>query len=133
MSIGAKDPCKCNPMSKPTGEENCCDKCNGVVRDENNFGRDYGCLKDDCDCHVTPLPKKEEWEEAWHNIWYAEDTAFEIMGRKRIKYVGGVIKEFISNLLTSQRNKILQEVKEWVKNNEYGDLLAYLESKTKLQ
>lgn len=32
----------------------CCDKCSGTVRDENQFGRDYGCLKEDCSCHVPP-------------------------------------------------------------------------------
>lgn len=38
----------------------CCDKCSGVVRDENSFGRDYGCLKDECSCHKPLVPASEK-------------------------------------------------------------------------
>lgn len=31
--------------------EECCKKCSGKLRDENDFGRNYGCLKQGCDCH----------------------------------------------------------------------------------
>lgn len=31
----------------------CCEKCSGVIRDENSFGTDYGCLREDCpNCHT---------------------------------------------------------------------------------
>jgi len=58
----------------PVEEKKCCDKCAGVLRDENNFGTNYGCLKDNCPCHketlnpydvrVEPTTDKEEWGEA---------------------------------------------------------------------
>lgn len=45
-----------------TGEVRCCEKCEGTIRDENNFGRDYGCLNDDCPCHKTPNTEAS-WEK----------------------------------------------------------------------
>lgn len=38
----------------------CCEKCNGIIRDESSFGRDYGCLKDDCECHKPFIPQEKD-------------------------------------------------------------------------
>jgi len=31
----------------------CCENCKGVIRDEEGFGTDYGCLNPSCPCHST--------------------------------------------------------------------------------
>lgn len=60
-------------MLEPTEKEcNCCDKCNGTIRDENNFGTDYGCLKEECTCH-SPT-KSSDWMEEFEKYEYAFDS-----------------------------------------------------------
>lgn len=58
-----KGECNCGGFIPSDDEQvsKCCEKCDGIIRDENSFGRDYGCLKDDCSCHAQPqTPAKEE-------------------------------------------------------------------------
>lgn len=80
----------------------CCEKCFGVVRDENEYGNDYGCLRDDCPCHS---PQDQSWEEEFDEAFSRSNW---VLTKSGAPAVGEWIKDFIRAELASQKNRILE-------------------------